>query len=130
MQLAGGLASNLAGVLGEAKQARRLAAAAGAGAGLAAAFNTPLAAVTFVLEEIIGDLNSRLLGGVLLASVIGAFVVHGLIGRQPAFALSGVDSPAWLVYVLTPLIAGPGAFIGVWFQKVAAPVRFRGSTNA
>jgi len=80
VQLAGGFASNLAGLFGEAKQRRRMAAAAGAAAGLAAAFNTPLAAVTFVLEEIIADLNSALLGGVLLASVIGALVVHGLVG--------------------------------------------------
>ncbi len=85
VQLAGGLASHLAGLLGEPKQRRRMAAAAGAAAGLAAAFNTPLAATTFVLEEIIADLNSSLLGSVLLASVIGALVVHGLVGRQPAF---------------------------------------------
>jgi len=125
VQLGGGLASNLAGLLGEAKQARRLAAAAGAGAGLAAAFNTPLAAVTFVLEEIIGDLNSRLLGGVLLASVIGAFVVHGLIGRQPAFVLSGAETPAWLVYVLTPVVAAVGALVGVVFQKWTLALRAR-----
>jgi CIC family chloride channel protein len=123
VQLAGGLASNVAGLLGEAKQTRRLAAAAGAGAGLAAAFNTPLAAVTFVLEEIIGDLNSRLLGGVLLASVIGAFVVHGLVGRQPAFALTGVEAPVFLVYVLTPLIAAASALIGVLFQKWTLALR-------
>src|SRR5690606_40079440 len=74
VQLAGGLTSNLAGVLGMAKKERRVAAAAGAAAGLAAAFNTPLAAVTFVLEEVIGDLNSRLLGSVLVASLLGALV--------------------------------------------------------
>ena len=125
VQLAGGLASNLAGLLGEAKQARRLAAAAGAGAGLAAAFNTPLAAVTFVLEEIIGDLNSRLLGGVLLASVIGAFVVHGLVGRQPAFTVTGVESATWLAYVLTPLVAACGAFVGVLFHKWTLALRAR-----
>jgi H+/Cl- antiporter ClcA len=62
VQIAGTLASNIAGLAGEAKQNRRAAAAAGAAAGLAAAFNAPLAATTFVLEEIIGDLNSRLLG--------------------------------------------------------------------
>ena len=117
VQLAGGVASNLAGVLGEAKQKRRTAAAAGAAAGLAAAFNTPLAAVTFVLEEIIADLNSTLLGSVLLASVIGAFVVHGLLGRQPAFTLAGVDSPTWLVYVITPWVAAAAALAGVLFQK-------------
>jgi H+/Cl- antiporter ClcA len=41
---------------------------------LAATFNTPWAARTFVLEEIIGDPNSRYLGGVLLASALGALV--------------------------------------------------------
>jgi CIC family chloride channel protein len=117
VQLAGGVSSNLAGLLGEPKQKRRMAAAAGAASGLAAAFNTPLASVTFVLEEIIADLNSNLLGGVLLASVIGAFVVHGVIGRQPAFALSGVDSPSWPAYLLTPLVAAVAALIGVIFQK-------------
>jgi len=125
VQLAGGVASNLAGVLGEAKQGRRLAAAAGAGAGLAAAFNTPLAAVTFVLEEIIGDLNSRLLGGVLLASVLGALVVHGLVGRQPAFTLTGVEAPAWQVYVLTPVVAAVAALMGVLFQKWTLALRAR-----
>ena len=123
VQLAGGVASNLAGILGEAKHSRRLAAAAGAGAGLAAAFNTPLAAVVFVLEEIIGDLNSRLLGGVLLASVIGALVVHGLIGKQPAFAISGAGSAGWLVYLLTPLVAAVGALVGVVFQKATLALR-------
>jgi CIC family chloride channel protein len=117
VQLAGGVASNVAGLLGEAKQKRRAAAAAGAAAGLAAAFNTPLAAVTFVLEEIIADLNSALLGSVLLASVLGAFVVHGLVGKQPAFSLTGVEWRSWLVYVLTPAVAGLAACVGVVFQK-------------
>ena len=67
--------------------------------------------------QIIADLNSSLLGSVLLASVIGAFVVHGLVGRQPAFALSGVESPSWLVYVLGPLVAAVAAFVGVIFQE-------------
>jgi CIC family chloride channel protein len=125
VQLAGGLASNLAGKLGEAKQNRRMASAAGAAAGLAAAFNTPLAAVTFVLEEIIADLNSNLLGSVLLASVIGAFVVHGVLGKQPAFTVAGVESPNWWVYVLTPLVAGVAALIGVIFQKWTMRLRSR-----
>jgi CIC family chloride channel protein len=123
VQLAGGFASNLAGLFGEAKQRRRMAAAAGAAAGLAAAFNTPLAAVTFVLEEIIADLNSALLGGVLLASVIGALVVHGLVGKQPAFTVTGVDSPTWVVYVLTPLVAAAAALSGVVFQKWTMSLR-------
>jgi len=123
VQMAGAVASNLAGLTGEAKQNHRAAAAAGAAAGLAAAFNTPLAAATFVLEEIIGDLNSRLLGGVLLASVLGALIVHGIIGKQPAFTLAGTDTPSWLGFALTPLVAALAGLVGVYFQKASLGLR-------
>ena len=123
VQLAGAVASNLAGLGGAAKQKRRAAAAAGAAAGLASAFNTPLAATTFVLEEIIGDLNSRFLGGVLLASVLGALVVHGIIGSQPSFTLKGVAAPTWLGYALTPMVAGLASVVGVYFQRASLGLR-------
>lgn len=123
VQLAGGLTSQLAGYLGTAKNQRRTAAAAGAAAGLAAAFNTPIAAVTFVLEEIIGDLNSRMLGSVLLAAVIGALVAHGILGAQPAFILHGQGAPKWIGYALTPVVAAIAAFAGCWFQKLSLGLR-------
>ncbi len=123
VQLASGLASNLSGVLGTPKHLRRTAAAAGAAAGLAAAFNTPIAAVTFVLEEIIGDLNSRMLGSVLLASVIGALVAHGLLGAQPAFTLTSPGGAQWAGYALTPVVAVVAAVAGCWFQKAALGLR-------
>jgi CIC family chloride channel protein len=129
VQLAGAAASNLAGLTGEAKQSRRAAAAAGASAGLASAFNTPLAATTFVLEEIIGDLNSRFLGGVLLAAVLGAFVVHGIIGSQPSFTLVAVDAPSWVGYALTPVVAGLASLIGVYFQRASLGLRERMKGN-
>jgi CIC family chloride channel protein len=125
VQLAGAVSSNLAGLAGEPKQNRRAAAAAGAAAGLAAAFNAPLAATTFVLEEIIGDLNSRLLGSVLLASVLGALVVHGIVGKQPAFTLSGVDAPSWVGYAMTPVVAALAGLVGVYFQRFSLGLRSR-----
>ncbi len=125
VQLAGAISSNLAGLAGEAKQNRRAAAASGAAAGLAAAFNAPLAAMTFVLEEIIGDLNSRLLGSVVVASVLGALVVQGIIGKQPAFVLTGVDVPTWLGYILTPVVAALAALVGVYFQRFGLGLRKR-----
>jgi len=123
VQLGGAIASNLAGLAGEAKQNRRTAAASGAAAGLAAAFNAPLAATTFVLEEIIGDLNSRLLGSVLLASVLGALAVHGIIGAQPAFTLTDAKAPGWIGYALTPLVAALASLVGVYFQRCALGLR-------
>jgi CIC family chloride channel protein len=127
VQLAGGLASQLSGYLGTAKNERRAASAAGAAAGLAAAFNTPLAAVTFVLEEIIGDLNSRMLGAVLLAAVLGALVAHGMLGAQPAFTLHGQGAPHWIGYALTPLVAAIAAVAGCWFQKMSLGLRAHNS---
>ena len=125
VQLAGASGSWLAGKLGIAKSGHRMPAAAGAAAGLAAAFNTPLAAVIFVLEEIIGDLNSRFLGNVLMASVLGALVAHGLLGPEPAFHMTVHDEPGWSVYMLTPVIAAVAALVGVLFQWSALRIRER-----
>lgn len=130
VHLAGAIGSTLAGWLGEPKQGRRLGAAAGAAAGLAAAFNTPLAAVTFVLEEIVQDLNSRLLGGVLLASVLGALVAHAVIGRQPAFALAPLEVCRWSGYLWVPLVAAIAALIGIFFQRLTLQLRDRCARGA
>jgi CIC family chloride channel protein len=123
VQIGGNLASNVAGLLGVAKQNRRAASAAGAAAGLAAAFNAPLASVAFVLEEIIGDLNSRSLGTVLLAAVVGAFVVHACVGAQPAFALPTIQEPSWRAYSLMPFAAAFAALAGAIFQRWTLDLR-------
>ena len=59
VHLAGALTSNIAGWLGVAKEGRRPALLCGAAAGLGGAFNTPLSAIAFVLEQISEDLNHR-----------------------------------------------------------------------
>ncbi len=123
VQIGSNLSSSLAGLLGVSKQNRRSASASGAAAGLAAAFNAPLASVAFVLEEIIGDLNSRSLGSVLLAAVIGAFVVHAFIGPQPAFELPHLDEPTWRAYLLMPFAAGLSAVAGAFFQRASISLR-------
>ncbi len=123
LQIGGAVASNLAGVCGEPAQKRRAAAAAGAAAALAAAFNTPLAAVTFVLEEVVADLNSKLIGGMLLASVLGSFVAHALVGEQPAFQLGTLGRVGWPAYAMVPLVAAFVALVGNLFQRGALAVR-------
>jgi CIC family chloride channel protein len=61
---------------------RRQMIAAGAGAGLAAAFNTPITGVLFVVEELLQDLSGLTLGTAILASFIGAVVSRILGGRS------------------------------------------------
>jgi CIC family chloride channel protein len=116
VHIAGGLASQLSGALGIPKQRRRRPAAAGAAAGLAAAFNTPLAAITFVLEEIVQDLNSPLVGSVIFASVIGAFTVHAIAFQRATmrlrkFSKSWNALPRWM----HPLLGG----LTVWLLGVS-----------
>ena len=123
VQLASTVASNLSGMLGTAKTGRRRASAAGATAGLAATFNTPLASIAFVLEEIMGDLNSPLLGSVVVAAVLGAFAVHAFIGKNPAFPLPSVESDTWNGRLLVPVVALLATVIGVAFQKGALGLR-------
>ena len=123
IHIAGGVASQLSSVLGVPKQRRRRPAAAGAAAGLAAAFNTPLAAITFVLEEIVQDLNSPLIGSVILASVLGAFAVHAIIGKTPAFVLPQIDGTSWAVYLCVPLASAFASLVGIAFQRSTLRLR-------
>ncbi len=123
--LGSGVASNVDGLMGASIRQRRGAAVIGASAGLAAAFNTPIAAITFIIEEIVGDMNNRFLGRVVLSSVIGAFVVYAILGRQPAFSLPSVDDVSWFHYLVVPFVSVPASFAGIVFQKSAIFVRGR-----
>ena len=122
----GGVASSLAAALGIAKSRRRTPAATGAAAALAAAFNTPLAAITFVLEEMLNnEFGSRVLGGVVLAAVLGALIVQAFLGRQPAFSLPSAEGVTWLMYMILPVVAVVASFIGVAFQSLTLRLRER-----
>jgi CIC family chloride channel protein len=118
VHIGGALASNIAGWLGVARQGRRPALLSGAAAGLAAAFNTPLSAITFVLEEIIEDLNNRgFLAQVLIASVTATFVCHIFLGNNPAFVIPPIGQFSGIVYLLVIPAAALAALAGVSFQK-------------
>lgn len=123
--LCGGLSSVASGYLGRPKRGRRNALTVGAASGLAAAFNTPLAAITFVLEELVGDLSNRYLGSVVLASVMGALVVQASLGPQPAFSLTVLGDTSWQLYLLVPLIAFLATAGGIVFEKTALYLRGR-----
>jgi CIC family chloride channel protein len=118
VHIAGALASNIAGMLGVAKQGRRPALLSGAAAGLAAAFNTPLSAITFVMEEIVEDLNNtRFLAQTLIAAVTATFVAHLFFGEDPAFLIPSVRHFSWMLVLLVPPTAALAALAGVAFQK-------------
>lgn len=81
-------------------------AAAGA---LAGAFNTPVAAVLFALEEIIGDMNAALIGSTVVASVSAVIVERSILGNSPIFHVPEyrLANPAELIaYVALGVIGG------------------------
>ncbi len=119
------IASNLSGVMGVSRRERRAPTLMGASSGLAAAFNTPMAAITFAIEEITGDLNSRYLGRVVLAAVLGAFSVYAIIGRQPSFSLPNIENVSWLQYLIVPIVAALASLAGVIFQRGTMALRGR-----
>jgi chloride channel protein, CIC family len=118
VHLAGALASSIAGWFGIAKEERRPALLCGAAAGLAGAFNAPLSAITFVLEQISEDLNHRsFLVQVLIASATATSVSHALLGENPAFAIPAVSPISGVPYLLVVPLAGLAALVGAGFQK-------------
>jgi CIC family chloride channel protein len=72
---------------------RKALIAAGAGAGLAAAFNAPLAGVMFVLEELAGSFTPVVLVAAFLASVTADVVGRVLTGEMPVFQLHDMPAP-------------------------------------
>lgn len=119
----GAVASACAETFGMTAPRRRLACVAGAAAGLAAAFNTPVAAVMFVVEAITDRFQGRQMGGILISSVIGACTSWIVIGRHPAFIVPELSHLTLSDYVLTPLVALLAAMVGGVFQKLILKIR-------
>jgi CIC family chloride channel protein len=90
------------------KNCRRMTSV-GMAAGIAAAFNAPIAAVTFTLEELIGNLDQTMLSGVIVAAAIAAVVENRFMGANPIFhvpqhyQLASDSSLVW--YALLGLLA-------------------------
>lgn len=140
VQVGAGIASVLGRNLGLRPERVKALIPVGAAAAIAAAFNTPLAAVLFALEEIVGDLNAPVLGSVVLASATSWGVLRVLLGNSPLFKVPQYElvHPAeFLVYAVlgvagglvsatfTKLLLGMRAWFlrlpekTVWFQPVA-----------
>ena len=85
VQIGAGLASSLGRWLRLSPARVKELVPIGAAAALAAAFNTPVSAVVFALEEIIGDMNATLLGSTVVASVASVMVERSILGNEPLF---------------------------------------------
>src|SRR5271165_5972711 len=116
VQICAGITSML-GKFGKlSRQNRRRMASVGVAAGIAAAFNAPIAAVTFTLEEVIGDLDQTMLSGVIVAAALAAVVERTILGTHPvlevlrSYSLTSASSLLWYA-----VLGGLSALVSVAF---------------
>jgi CIC family chloride channel protein len=85
IQFGGTLGSTIAGMMGISGRSARALIAAGTAAGFAAAYNTPLAAILFVLEVVTGVVAIDLLVFVMLATAVSTALVRATVGGGPIY---------------------------------------------
>jgi chloride channel protein, CIC family len=91
LQIGASLASALGRRLHLSRDRMRLIAPVGAAAGLAAAFNAPISAVLFVIEEVIGRWTAGILGSVVLSAVSSVVVMRWFLGSESLFRIPPVE---------------------------------------
>lgn len=108
------------GVLGKFSriEAERALIIAGGAAGVAAAFNTPLAGIVFAIEEMSRSLEERVSGTVLTAVIIAGIISLSMLGNYTYFGHTNASfslTTGWL----TPLVCGlAGGLLGGVFSRI------------
>ncbi len=114
LQIGAGVASLISRQVGLSRERLRIFAPVGAAAGLAAAFNAPISAILFVIEEVIGQWTSAVLGSIVLSAVSAVVVARWFWGAQPMFRIPAVnlrDPRELLAYAALGLVGGTASLV-------------------
>ncbi len=125
VQVGAGIASVLGRALGLRPEKVKALIPVGAAAAIAAAFNTPLAAVLFALEEIVGDMNAPVLGSVVLASATSWMVLRLLLGNHPLFTVPRYELVSPIEFLIYAVLGVAGGLASVAFTKLLLTMRAR-----
>ena len=125
LQIGAGIASALGRQLDISREKLRLMAPVGAAAGLAAAFNAPISAVLFVIEEVIGRWSAGILGSVVLSAVSSVVIVRWFLGSQPLFRIPVTTFKRPTELIAYAVLGIFGGLASVAFAKSIAYLRPR-----
>ena len=125
VQVGAGIASVLGRFLGLSSEKVKALLPVGAAAAIAAAFNTPLAAVLFALEEIVGDLHAPMIGAVVLASATSWAVLRLLLGNSPLFKVPQYQLVHPAEFAIYAVLGVAGGLASVAFTKLLLGMRER-----
>src|SRR5579871_4708525 len=123
VQVGAGLASVLGRRVGLGRSSLRQLIPIGASAALAAAFNTPVAAVLFTLEEVMGDLHAPVLGSIVLSSATSWIVLHLLLGDEPLFHVPAYQLVSPIEFVTYAILGLVDGLVSVCFVKLLLWIR-------
>ncbi|HKM79384.1 MAG TPA: chloride channel protein [Candidatus Acidoferrum sp.] len=125
VQVGAGIASVLGRNLGLRPEKVKALIPVGAAAAIAAAFNTPLAAVLFALEEVVGDLHAPVLGSVVLASATSWAMLRLILGNNPLIKVPQYQLVSPWEFGIYAVLGVVGGFVSVAFTKVLTGLRER-----
>ncbi|HEY2460103.1 MAG TPA: chloride channel protein [Candidatus Acidoferrum sp.] len=125
VQVGAGVASVLGRTLGLSPEKVKALVPVGVAAAVAAAFNTPLAAVLFTLEEVVGDLHAPVLGSVVLASATSWAMLRLLLGNEPLFKVPQYQLVSPLEFGVYAILGVLGGLVSVGFSKLLLGMRAR-----
>lgn len=125
VQVGAGIASVLGRFLGLRPEKVKALLPVGAAAAIAAAFNTPLAAVLFALEEVVGDLNAPVIGSVVLASATAWLILRLLLGNNPLFKVPQYQLVHPAEFGVYAVLGVAGGIVSAAFTKLLLGMRQR-----
>lgn len=117
VQMGGAVGDAVSRLLKVSERERLTLISAGAGGGLAAAFNAPLSGLIFVLEEVRRDFQPIVFGAAFVAAVVADIIARIGTGQFPVFSIPSYPVPPLGSLPFFALLGVAAGLLGVLFNK-------------
>ena len=117
VQMGGAVGDAISRALKVSPRERLALISAGAGAGLAAAFNAPLSGLIFVLEEVRRDFQPIVFGAAFLAAAVADIIARIGSGQFPIFPVPSYPVPPLTALPVFALLGIAAGLLGVFFNR-------------